>query len=71
MNSACNNIPDLPDHCELCGAKYRSIQHPLKPPGVTMIRVCDCKPVYSCVTDPNGNSIATVTLVPPDRSDPK
>ena len=68
MNSANNaiNALELPDRCDQCGAQYRNIQHPLKPPGVIMTRECNCKPVFSYVTDAHGNSIGTMTLVPPD-----
>lgn len=61
ITSACNNI-DFPSHCPQCGAEYRNIQHPLKPPGVIMTRECDCKPVFTTV---GANSI--VTMVPPKR----
>jgi hypothetical protein len=41
------HIEPPPTHCSACGAEYRNIQHPLKPPGVIIQRLCDCKPVTS------------------------
>lgn len=60
-------IPAMESHCAQCGAEYRNIQHPLKPPGVIMRRECDCKPVYTTV--PSGpNAFTTViTMVPPEK----
>lgn len=56
------HIEAPPTHCTACGAEYRNIQHPLKPLGVTMMRVCDCKPVYTTV-----GSTTFVTMVPPTK----
>jgi hypothetical protein len=61
--TSCINIPEMPTHCAACGAEYRNIQHPLKPPGVIMTRECDCKPVFTQVAP----GFTTVTMVPPKR----
>jgi hypothetical protein len=60
-------IEPTPTHCKVCGAEYRNIQHPLKPLGVIMQRLCDCKPVTTIQTDERGNSVQITTLVPPER----
>lgn len=38
----------MKDKCETCGAEYRHIQAPHKPPGVIMMSLCDC--VYEYTT---------------------
>lgn len=57
------NIEPQPNHCVGCGAEYRNIQHPLKPPGVIMARVCDCKLVAQTV-----GPTTVMTLVPPTKA---
>jgi hypothetical protein len=60
-------IEPPPTHCTACGAEYENIQHPMKPPGVIIMRVCQCKPVYSAIDLGNGNSIQVMTMVPPEK----
>jgi predicted transcriptional regulator len=59
---------DEANHCPLCGAEYRNIQHPLKPPGVIIQRLCDCTPVTTTV-QVGANAICTTVMVPPGKSD--
>jgi len=48
-------------HCPQCMAEYVSHQHPMKPPGVVMMRTCRCEPVTHAI--PGG----TITvMVPPE-----
>lgn len=54
------NIPAPPTHCGQCGAEYRNIQHPMRPPGVTIQRLCDCTATTKTV-----NGVTTTVLVPP------
>jgi hypothetical protein len=61
------HIEPPPTHCANCGAEYENIQHPMKPPGVIIMRVCKCKPVYSTISLGNGNAIQVMTLVPPEQ----
>lgn len=56
-----------PTHCSQCGAEYRNIQHPLKPPGVIMQRVCDCTPVTTTQQVGDNATVSVTTLVPPDK----
>lgn len=53
-------IPAPPTHCPNCGAEYKNIQHPMKPLGVSMMRVCDCRPV----TTTKDGVTATVLVSP-------
>jgi hypothetical protein len=38
-------LPPL-DTCPTCGEDYMDIQHPMKPPGVVMMRLCRCTDDY-------------------------
>jgi hypothetical protein len=54
----CQNSIGWESHCPDCGAEYRNIQHPLKPLGVTMMRVCDCE--YDSHTTTVGSNSTTI-----------
>jgi hypothetical protein len=67
MSTSTIHIDPLPTHCSVCGAEYRNIQHPLKPPGVIMQRLCDCK-LETTVQNVGPNSANVITrLVPPEK----
>jgi hypothetical protein len=42
MNTIHISLPTQPDRCPLCGWLYVHIQHPMKPPGVSMCSACGC-----------------------------
>jgi hypothetical protein len=60
-------VPEMPTHCTSCGAEYRNIQHPMKPPGVIMQRVCDCTPVTLTQTVGENATNSITMLVPPEK----
>lgn len=62
------HIGPPPTHCAQCGAEYRNIQHPMRPPGVIIQRLCDCVPVVT--TQQTGpNSVTQITMmVPPVKT---
>lgn len=56
-----------PTHCAQCGAEYRNIQHPLKPPGVIIQRLCECTPVMTTQQTGPNSVIQITTMVPPEK----
>ncbi len=61
------NIEPPPTHCPQCGAEYQNIQHPMRPPGVIMMRVCECRPVTTTTQVGPNATVSVTTLIPPER----
>jgi hypothetical protein len=56
-------MPSQETHCPLCGAEYKNIQHPLKPPGVIIQRQCKCKLEF----EEKEPGVTVTRLVPPPK----
>lgn len=49
-------------HCPMCKAEYENIQHPMKPLGVSVQRLCKCK-----LTVTTTNGVSVTSLAPPQE----